>query len=135
MDPASAYNSQVSPDDHLQPHGNRRRLSLYSLATSLSPTLVNDAHHTERPSLKLRIPGGASNILNSTVVDTAGQTLYSTLSDSKRTKLVSYTDNTEVATIQWDRHSPRMVFRRKKIKCKEWLKLAGPNNEYVLISR
>jgi hypothetical protein len=131
MDAASGSNSQVSPDNHLQPHGDHRPLSL---AASLSPTLLNDTHHTERPPLRLRIPGGASNILNSTVVDTAGQPLYSALSDSKRTKLVSYRDNVEVATIQWDRHSPRMVFRRKKMKCKEWLKLAGPDNEYMPIS-
>jgi hypothetical protein len=25
-----------------------------------------------------------------------------------------------------------MVFRRKKIKCKEWLPLAGPETEYAL---
>jgi hypothetical protein len=132
MNAASGYNSQVPLDNHLQPQGDHR---LISTANSLSPTLVNDTTHTERPSLKLRIPSGASNILNSTVVDTAGQSLYSTLSDSKRTKLVSYRDNVEVATIQWDRHSPRMAFRRKKMKCKEWLKLAGPNNEYMLNSR
>jgi hypothetical protein len=132
MDAASGSNSQASPGDDLQPHGDHRPLSL---AASQSPTLFNDTHHTERPPLKLRIPGGASNILNSTV-DTAGQPLYSTLSDSKRTKLVSYRDNVEVATIKWDRHSPRMVFRHKKMKCKEWLKLAGPNNEYMpIISR
>jgi hypothetical protein len=133
MDPASGHNSQVSPDGHLQPHGDHRTPSF---ATSQSPTtLVNVAHHAERPSLKLRVPGGASNILNATVVDTAGRFLYSTLSDSKRTKLVSYRDNIEVANIQWDRRSPRMVFREKKMKCKEWLKLAGPNNEYMPISR
>jgi hypothetical protein len=132
MDAASASNSQASPGDDLQPHGDHRPLSL---ATSLSPTLFNDTHHTERPPLKLTIAGGASNILSSTIVDTAGQPLYSTLSDSKRTKLVSYRDNVEVATIKWDRHSPRMVFRRKKMKCKEWLKLAGPNSEYMPISR
>ena len=134
MDTASGYNSQASPqaDGHLQPHGDHRPLSL---ATSLSPTVANDTHHTENPPLKLRIPGGASNILNSTVVDTASQPLYSTLSDSKRTKLVSYRGNVEVASIQWDRHSPRMVYRGKKMKCKEWLKLAGPNNEYMPISR
>ena len=132
MNATSSNNSQVSPDDRLQPHGNHRP---QSLAASSSPTLVNDTHQTERPSIKLRIPSGASNILNSTVVDTAGQALYSTLSDSKRTKLISYRDNVEVATIQWDRHSPRMVFRRKKMKCKEWLKLSGTNNEYMPISR
>ncbi|KAF8498223.1 hypothetical protein F5888DRAFT_1803139 [Russula emetica] len=131
MDAASGYTSQVSPDDHLQPHGDQRQLSL------LNPTPVNDAAHpTERPSVKLRIPGGASNILNSTVIDTAGQSLYSTLSDSKSTKLVSYRDNVnvEVATIQWDHRSPRMVFRQKKMKCKEWLKLAGPNDESRILT-
>ena len=132
MDAASGCNSQVSPDDLLQPHGDRSPLSP---TASQSPTVVNDTHHIERLPLKLRIPGGASNILNSTVVDTAGQSLYSTSSDSKRTKLVSYRDNVEVATVQWDRHSPRMVFRGKKMKCKEWLKLTGPNNEYMPISR
>jgi hypothetical protein len=132
MDAASGHSSQVSPDDRPQPHGHHRPLSL---AASLSPTLINNDHHTERQPLKLRIPGGASNILNSTVVDTAGQPLYSTLSDSKRTKLVSYRDNVEVATIQWDHHSPQMAFRHKKMKCKEWLKPAGPNNEYMPISR
>ena len=107
------------------------RIGMDDALTSRSLTLVNDTHHTERQSLKLRISGGASNILNSTVlVDTAGQPLYSILSDSKCTKMVSCRDNVEVATIQWDRHSPRMTFRRKKMKCKEWLKLAGPNNEY-----
>jgi hypothetical protein len=131
MDATSDHNSQVSPDGHLQPHGHHRPLSL---AASLSPTLVNDTHYTESQLLKLRIPSSASNILNSSVVDTAGQPLYSTSSDSKRTKLVSYRGNVEVATIQWDRHSPRMVFRGKKLKCKEWLKLAGPNNEYMPIS-
>jgi hypothetical protein len=46
--------------------------------------------------------------------------------------LISSTDNVEVATVQWDRSSPRMVFRRKKIKCKTWLSLTGPDNEYIL---
>ena len=110
-------------------------IAMSAASRSRSPTLVNDTHHTERPLLKLRIPGGASNILNSTVVDTAGRPLYSTLSNSKRTKMISCSDSVEVATIKWDRHSPRMVFRRKKMKCKEWLKLAGPDNKYIPISR
>jgi hypothetical protein len=131
MAAAPIYNNQTSADDYY-----RAPSPSTSLSESLSPTLVNDTHHTERPLLKLRIPGGASNILNSTVIDTTGgQSLYSTLSDSKRTKLVSYRDNVEIVTIQWDRHSPRMVFRGKKMKCKEWLKLAGPDNEYMPISR
>ena len=106
-----------------------------SPTTSLSPTLINDAHYTERPSIKLSFPCGASNILNSAVVDAARQPLYSISSNSKRTTMVSCRDNVAVATVEWDRHSPRMVFHRKKMKCKDWLKLSGPDNEYILISR
>ena len=98
----------------------------------MSVTLVNDAHLTERPSVKLKIPGGSSNIFNSVVVSASGQSLYSISSNSKRTTFVSCRDNVEVASVEWDRSSPRMVFRRKKMKCKEWLPLAGPDTEYVL---
>jgi hypothetical protein len=128
MATVSAHNTQVSPDEYSQDHGRHRPPSP---TTSLSPTLLNDTHYTTRSSLKLKIHGGASNILNSRVVDTVGQSLYSVLSDSKRTTLVSCRDNVEVATVLWDRHSPRMVFHRKKMKCKEWLKRTGPNNEYI----
>jgi hypothetical protein len=131
MAAASVYNTRVSADGYSQRHDHDHHRPP-SPTTSLSPTLVNDAHYTaRRPSLKLRIPGGASNILNSMVVNTAGQSLYSVLSDSKRTTLISCRDNVEIATVQWDRHSPRMVFHRKKVKCKEWLKLTGTNNEYI----
>ncbi len=123
-------NTQVSVDELEYSHPHDRHLPP-SPATSLSPTLVNDTHYSARPSFKLRFPCGASNILNSTVINTAGQSLYSTSSNSKRTTMISCRDNVEVATVQWDRHSPRMVFRRKKIKCKEWLKLTGPDNEYI----
>jgi hypothetical protein len=96
---------------------------------------VNNAHSTGRPSLKLMISCGASNILNSVVVNPAGQSLYSISSNSKRTTFVSCMDSVEVATVQWDRSSPRMVFRQKKIKCKAWLPLTGPENEYMLVPR
>jgi hypothetical protein len=122
----SIYNNQTSADEYYRAP---------SPTTSLSPTVVNDAHYTERPSLKLSFPCGASNILNSAVIDAAGRSLYSISGNSKRTTMVSCRDNVEVATVQWDRHSPRMVFRRKKMKCKEWLKLAGPDNEYMPVSR
>jgi hypothetical protein len=102
---------------------------------SLSPTLINNPHYTERPSLKLSFPCGVSNILNSAVIDAASQSLYSISSNSKRTTMVSCRDNVELATVQWNHHSPRMVFRGKKMKCKEWLKLAGPDNEYMPVSR
>ena len=72
MDATSIHNSRASPDDHLQPHGHHR---LQSLAASLSPTLVYNTHNNERPSLKPRIPGTPSNILNSTVINAAGQSL------------------------------------------------------------
>jgi len=39
--------------------------------------------------------------------------------------MLSHKDNFEVATIDWDHSSPRMVFRGKKLKCKEWLTRAG----------
>jgi hypothetical protein len=118
-----AASSQVSTDEYLH------RYRSPSPTTSLSPTLVNN--YTERPSDRLTIPSGASNILNSTVIDSAGQSLYSISSNSKRTTLVSCRDNVEIATVLWDRSSPRMAFRRQKIKCKAWLPFAGPENEYV----
>ncbi|KAF8463220.1 hypothetical protein DFH94DRAFT_454047 [Russula ochroleuca] len=121
MAAASIYTTEVPVDEYLH------RPS--SPTTSISPTLVNIAHYTERPSLKLRIPSGASDILNSVVANAAGQSLYSISSNSKPTTLVSCAYNVEVATVQWDRSNPRMVFRRKKIKCKTWLSLTGPQNE------
>jgi hypothetical protein len=119
---AAAPTTRASVDEY--PHDHHRPLSPN---TSLSPTLINNAHPAVRPSLKLSFP---SDILNSVAVDTAGQSLYSVSSNSKRTTLVSCRDNVEIATVQWDRSSPRMVFRQKKIKCKEWLPLTGPENEY-----
>jgi hypothetical protein len=71
-------------------------------------------------------------ILNAVVVDSTGSPLYTISGDESRTKLLSQRDNTEVATINWDRSSPRMVFRGKKFKCKEWLALVEPDTEYVL---
>jgi len=97
---------------------------------SPTATLVNVVHRNERPSIKIKIPGGKSNVLNSVVVDEAGQSLYTVSSNSKRTTFVACQNNDEVATVQWDRSSPRMVFRGKKIKCKEWLPFAGPGTEY-----
>jgi hypothetical protein len=130
MASAFMYTSQVSASEYLHSHDHLRSPSP---TTSLSPTLVNNAaHYTERPSLKLTIPSGASNILNSVVVSPDGQSFYTISSNSKRTTLISCEDNVEVATVQWDRSSPRMVFRRKKMKCKAWLSLTGPENEYAL---
>jgi hypothetical protein len=128
---AASYTTRVS-DEYLH---RLPSCSTASLATSLSPTLVNNSRNSryiERPSLKLKISSGASDILNSVVIDAAGQSLYSITSNSKRTTLVSCMDNVEVATVQWDSSSPRMVFRRKKIKCKAWLPLTGAQKECIL---
>ena len=132
MAAASVSNAQVSADEYPHRHGQHRPPSP---TTSLNPTLVNDTHYTARPSFKLSFPCGASNVLNSAVINAAGQSLYSISSTSKCTTMVSCRDNIEVATIQWDRHSPRMVLHRKKMKCKEWLKIAGPDNKYILPTR
>jgi hypothetical protein len=127
MAAAAVYATQVSAGEYLPLHIPRHA----SPPIPMSVTLVNDAHLTERPSVKLKILGGSSNIFNSVVVSGSGQSLYSISSNSKRTTLVSCRDNIEVATVEWDRSSPRMVFRRKKVKCKDWLPLAGPDTEYV----
>ena len=105
---------------------------MISRPASPDATLVNISHHDERTSLRLKIPCGKSNILNSVVVDAAGQSLYTIASNSKRTTFVECKDNVEIVTVQWDRSSPRMVFRRKKMKCREWLPPAGPETESVV---
>jgi hypothetical protein len=128
MAAAAIYATQVSAGEYLPRHVPRHASPP---PIPMSVTLVKDAHLTERPSVKLKIPGGSSDIFNSVVVSASGQSLYSISSNSKRTTLVSCRDNVEVATVEWDRSSPRMVFRRKKMKCKEWLPLAGPDTEYV----
>ncbi|KAI0253411.1 hypothetical protein BJV78DRAFT_1280972 [Lactifluus subvellereus] len=102
--------------------------------TPLSPTLVGAPRHTQRPSIKLKISSSDSNIVNATVVDAAGRSLYSISSNSKRTTLLSCGNNAEVATVDWDRSSPRMVFRGKKMRCKEWLPLAGPETESRILT-
>ena len=123
-----SHTTQVFAEEYL--HRNLHRPP--SPTTSLSSTLIDSSHDIERSSLKLRIPSGASNVLNSAVINAAGRSLYSISSNSKRTTLISCAYNVEVATVQWDCSSPRMVFRRKKFKCKRWLPLTGPENEYIL---
>jgi hypothetical protein len=130
MASAAIYAARVSAGGY--PHAHDYS-SMSPTHTPLSPTLVNTPNHNERPSVKLKIPCGKSNIVNSSVIDTAGQRLYSISSNSKRTTLVSCRNNVEVATVEWDRSSPRMVFRRKKMRCKEWLPLAGPETKYALL--
>jgi hypothetical protein len=131
--------TQVSADEYL-PH--RPPSPTASLATSLSPTLVDKSSYTERPSLKICfpiiIPSGSSPYFIEIVdieVFLTPMSLYRVSSSSNQTTLHSYRDNVEVANIRWDRSSPRMVFRRKKIKCKAWLPLTGTgpqkDSEYI----
>ena len=98
---------QVSAGEYLPLHVLHRASPA---SVPMSATLVNDTHLTEQPSVKLKIPGGNSNIFNSVVVSSSGQSLYSVSSNSKRMTLVSCKDKVEVATVEWDRSSPRMVF-------------------------
>jgi hypothetical protein len=96
-------------------------------------TLVEAPRSNKRPSIELKISSRGAKTLNAVVVNSAGQPLYSISSDESRTTLLSQRDSSKVATINWDRSSPRMVFRGKKIKCKEWLARVGPDTEYVLL--
>jgi len=92
-------------------------------------SLVQAVRYNERPSIELKVSSSGAKIANAVVVDPAGRPLYTISSDSKHTKLLMHKDNTEVATIEWDCQSPRMIFRGRKLKCKEWLSRAGPDTE------
>ena len=129
MAATSIYTARVSAGEYPRAHGYD---TVSPPHTPLSATLVNSPQNNERSSVKLKILCGKSNIVNSIVIDAAGRSLYSITSTSKRTTLVECRNNAEVATVEWDRSNPRMVFRRKKIRCKEWLPLAGPETEYAL---
>jgi len=133
MSSTAIYATRPSAGNHQHCRSLCPVLPSSTLPGASCATLVNPAAAVnERPSVKLKIIGGKTNIVNSVVVNAsaARQSLYSISSDSKRTAVVACKDNVEVATVEWDRPSPRMVFRRKKMKCKEWLPLAGPETEY-----
>ena len=125
------YPTQVSVGRYPHAHGHG---ITSSTLISLRPTLVNEPRNIERPSIELTFSSSGAKIINANVVGPADRPLYFISSDSKCTKLLSQRDNTEVATVEWDHSSPRMVLRGKKMKCKEWLPLAGPETEYVLMT-
>lgn len=127
MTATAIYTTQVFAGGYSPTHGYS---PVSPPPTPPSATLVNIPYHNERPSVKLKIPRGKSNIVNSVVVNASGQSLYSISSNSKRTIVVACKNDVEVATVEWNRSSPRMVFRRKKMRCKEWLPLARPETEY-----
>jgi hypothetical protein len=97
--------------------------------TPLSEKLVKAPSSYERPSIVLKISSSGAKILNAVVLYPAGRPLYTISSDESHTTLLSQRDNANVATIDWDRSSPRMVFRGKTVKCKEWLPRARPDTE------
>ena len=125
------YAAQVfaSEDPHWHPDTHVREPP--SPIPSSSASSLDATRHNERPSIQLKFSNSGAKIVNAIVVDPAGRPLYTISSDSKRTKLLFH--STEVATVDWDHTSPRMVFRGKKVKCKEWLRRVGPKTEYVLI--
>ena len=67
------------------------------------------------------------------MLNSTARPLYSISSDESHTTLLTQKDSSKAATINWDHSSPRMVFRGKKVKCKEWLPYVGPDTKYVLL--
>jgi len=103
-----------------------------SLARPVGTTPVNASQYTERPSIKLKVSGGRSNIHNSVIVDAAGRSLFSIKSNSRRTTLASCKNNVKIAKVKWNRLSPCMDFRGKKMTCEEWLPPVRPESKYVM---
>ena len=127
---ASAHLQVLDARQYSHPYGHGR--------TSHTPTpwnevLVDPPLSNERPSIEFKISSRGAKIINAVVVDSAARPLYSISSDESRTTLLLQKDSSKIATINWDRSSPRMVFRGKKFKCKEWLPRAGPDTEYILL--
>ena len=121
---------QVDARQHPHPyvHGRTSHFS-----TPRNAALVKAPPCNERPSIELKISSRGAKILNAVVVDSAARSLYSISSDESRTTLLSQRDSSKVATINWDRSSPRLVFRGKKFKCKEWLSYFESASEYVFL--
>jgi hypothetical protein len=130
-----AADFQLFARQHTHPYGRGRTSHppIHSSATLAEPP-PRPPRSDERPSIELKISSSGADILNAVVVrvDSDDRALYSISSDENRTTLLARRDSSKVATIDWDRSSPRMVFRGKKVKCKEWLPRTGPDTEYVL---
>jgi len=102
-----------------------------SLGRPVGTTPVNASQYTKRPSIKLKVSGGRSNIDNSVIVDAAGQSLFSIKSNSRQTILASCKNNVKIAEVKWNHMSPCMDFRGKKMTCEEWLPPVRPETEYM----
>jgi hypothetical protein len=123
---------QVSAIQYTHPYVHGRTSHSLTPWNATDTTLVEAPRSNERPSIELKISSRGAKILNAVVADSAGRPLYTISGDESQTTLLSHRDSTKVATINWDRSSPRMVFRGKKFKCKEWLARVEPDTEYVL---
>ena len=142
---SSHWQASADQGPHWHPYGNADNMTSRSSIPSVrsSTTLVeptpslapssSDEPNDERPSIELKISRCGAKILNTVVVDSADRPLYFISSDECRTVVLAERDGSRVATIDWDRQSPRMVFRGRKVKCKEWLPRARPNSECVPI--
>jgi hypothetical protein len=149
--PAYAPSSSFST-----PSSSRSQEDLLNLRPSSS---TPPPAYTERAVRKLKItaPPG-EDILNASILDAAGRTLYTTSSDVKLKKtsvrrlgpyldsdtdadtvnVVAAGDGEVLARFGWDRASPRVRFgpepdkkqkkKQRKVKCKEWLPLADSNS-------
>ena len=133
MDSASVYVIQVFADA-LPPHAYHRPPSR---STSLSPTLVNNPmtptfYHSSSPSAPvLPILSTLKSSTQPANPFTPSQAILSVrLWNCART-----TSRSRASAVQRDRSSPRMVFRRKKRKCRYWLPGIAPENECVSPSR
>lgn len=127
--------TQVSAGGYLHTLQRIRSYPPPSILSANSENTCSSVASNERPSIELKISSSGAEILNAVVVlCPSGRPLYSISSNKNRTKLLSHKDDAEVATIDWNRSSPRMVFRGKKIKCKDWLPRAAPETEYELIA-
>lgn len=131
MATSAHYATQVFVSEHPHWHPDTHVKAPPSPIPSHASSSVEATRHDDRPSIQLKFSSSGAKIVNAVVVDPAGRPLYTISGDSKRTKLLFH--STEVATVDWDHSSPRMVFRGKKMKCKKWLRRVGPKTEYVLI--
>ena len=101
--------------------------------TPWNAALVGPPRSNKRPSFEFKISSRGAKILNAVVLDSTARPLYSISSDESCTTLLTQKDSSKAATINWDHSSPRMVFRGKKVKCKEWLPYVGHDTKYVLL--
>lgn len=65
---------------------------------------------------------GDEDILNCRVDDPSGRTPF-TIATQKKVTYFKTSDGNMIAVIEWDHSSPVMMYKGRKIKCKEWLRV------------